>query len=368
MSETLQVSIAILAYNAESRIRRCLDAAINQTRLPDEIFVVDNHSADNTVEIIRQNYPSVRIHRTKANLGCAGGRNVQLAQATYPFILIVDDDAILGERCLEELENAVQRNSSAAIWAPRICYEQDRSMIQFDGGGTMHYVSEAILKNPNKQVADAGLCGEPESGNSPMTRNARSARRETLGFQGGVAFLIRKQTALDMGGYDEDFFFGRTDGEFSFRLMLEGNDIAFVPLSVAYHAVAPRGFSQLERQMRNRWWLMLKTYSTSTIVAIAPALLAYELVLLVFLATKGKTGAYLAAARTVIADLPMVRQKRRRFLPRKRRRDCDVLGSGRINIRPDIASGFLVRGGLAGVAHALSLYWSFARRILAVLQ
>ena len=353
MSETLQVSIAILAYNAESRIRRCLDAAIKQTRLPDEIFVVNNHSVDSTVEIIRQNYPAVRIHSTKVNLGCAGGRNVQLAQATYPFVLIVDDDAILDERCLEELENGVQRNSSAAIWAPRICYEQDRSMIQFDGGGTIHYVSEAILKNPNKQVADAGLSGEPG---------------ETLGFQGGVAFLIRKQTALDMGGYDEDFFFGRTDGEFSFRLMLEGNDIAFVPLSVAYHAVTPRGFSQLERQIRNRWWLMLKTYSMSTIVAIAPALLAYELVLLVFLATKGKTGAYLAAARIVIADLPIVRQKRRRFLPRKRRRDCDVLGSGRINIRPDIASSFLVRGGLAGVGYALSLYWSVARRILAVLQ
>lgn len=324
-----------------------------QTRAADEVIVVDNASQDGTGDLVEAHYPAVVVHRNAKNSGCSGGRNDQIRRSTHQYVMIVDDDAFLDPGCLEALESAVATRPDASIWAPRICYEQDRERIQFDGGGDIHFVCEAVLRNPDRLVVE---CPPENVGN-----------RE-LGFQGGVAFLLDKVAALEVDGYDESFFFGRTDGEFSFRLTLLKKSIVHVPGALVFHRVKLRGLAQVERQIRNRWAMMLHTFSASTLIVIFPALLMYEVALAIFLTAKGDIRAYVGAWRQLWTRLPTIWKKRKGFVARKAALDRDVLVSGAINMRADLKSNRTIHFGLAAMNYFFNAYWRIAGLLLRLFQ
>lgn len=351
--EPTRMTVAVLAHNAVGHINECLDAVMKQSRMPDEVILIDNASTDGTADFVKEHYPTVVIFRNAENSGCSGGRNDQIRRSTHRYVMIVDDDAFLAPDCLELLEQGMAARGDASIWAPRICYEQDRERIQFDGGGEIHFVCEAVLRNPDKLLAEC-------------PSGAVEARE--LGFQGGVAFMLDKDSSAEVGGYDQTFFFGRTDGEYSFRLVLLGKIIVHTPEAVVFHRVKPRGMAQVERQVRNRWTLMLRTYSASTLVVIFPALLVYESALLVFLAIKGNLGAYFSAWRQLLGLLPEIRAKRRGFIARKRVNDREVLVAGSINMRADLKTSRPVQLGLSGLNYFFAAYWYVARQLLRIFQ
>lgn len=80
----------------------------------------------------RGGYPNASLVSTGSNTGCSGGRNRQLSAACYGLVMVVDDDAFLHPSCLEELAKAVCELPDAAICSPRVCYEQDRGLVQSD--------------------------------------------------------------------------------------------------------------------------------------------------------------------------------------------------------------------------------------------
>src|SRR5690606_9888501 len=208
------ISVCVLAHDAAGRIRACLDAVRAQSLPPAEVVVVDNASADETAAIVRSEYPDVRLERSDRNTGCSGGRNLQIRRARRRYVMIVDDDALLEQTCLERLAEAVRRRlPEAAVWAPRVCYEQNRNIVQYDGGD-IHYLGEVVAIN-----AERPLDGdETRTRGQVVDRAGAHANRLpcepfTTTLQGGVAYLIDRHAALAVGGYDEDFFFGRSDGE-----------------------------------------------------------------------------------------------------------------------------------------------------------
>jgi GT2 family glycosyltransferase len=337
------ICVAVLTHNAHDQLRRCLDAILNQTYTPAEILVIDNASTDQTPRLIRESYPSVRLVLSETNGGCSGGRNLQLSEPTHRLVMIVDHDVVLHSHCLKALADAVTALPDAAIWSPRVCYEQQPATIQFDGV-SLHFIGEAVLTNPDTPISEAQL-------QDPFS----------VPIAGGVAFLVDRDAALSIGGYDETFFFGKTDGDFSFRLNSAGHDIYTVPKAVAYHRMKPRGTLQVERQVRNRWAMILKSYAWRTLILISPALLFYELCLLGFLTLKGKTLAYIKGNLLVLRDLPAIFRERKRVQSLKRRRDRDLLSGGRMNIRNDLVKNPVIYLAHKTIDSVLRAYWSCIR-------
>jgi len=337
------ISVAILVYNARDKVRPCLDSVLSQTHPPAEVLVIDNASTDDTADIIRKEYPQVRLERSEVNGGCSGGRNLQLRLPTHRHVMIVDDDVLLDPTCLEHLAGSARDLADAAAWSPRVCYEQDRGVIQFDGVH-LHFIGEAVLTNPGMPIGP-GLPEEPFA----------------VPIAGGVAFMVDRDKALAIGGYDESFHFGKTDGDFSFRLSGAGETIYTVPKAVVYHRMKPRGISQVHRQVRNRWALILKSYAWRTVILLIPALLLYELSLMVFMAAKGGLGHYLKGNIRLLGDLPGILRERRRVQKHKRCRDRDLLSGGGMNIRHDLVKNPLVRHAHRLLDTVLRAYWSCIR-------
>lgn len=364
------VSVAVLTHDAAPRIRECLDAVLRQSHAPEEILVVDNASQDDTVEIVRREYPGVRIVRSGRNTGCSGGRQRQISSATHRHVLIVDDDAFLARRCLERLAEAAGRLTDGAIWAPRVVYDHDRNTVQYDGGD-LHFVGEIVAINPERRrdpdaddaddERDAHQIVQPQDAGRPLPTEPFVTT-----IQGGVAYLIDRDAALSLGGYDESYYFGRSDGEISLRLTLAGRRVYTVPRAVVYHRFTPRGLANVRNQVRNRWMLILTTYSARTLLVLSPALLAYEVLLLAFLTLRRVPHRYVAGNADLLRSLPRVLRRRRAVLATKRRSDRELLTSGFMNMRADAAGG----GGAVRVAYRLvnrffQAYWALARRLVA---
>jgi len=87
-----QVSFVVATMNRKDILRRCLDSIVKQQYGNFEVIVVDNGSKDGTPDMVRREYPDVRLFALPENLGVAGGRTAGLRQARGSFMVQLDDD------------------------------------------------------------------------------------------------------------------------------------------------------------------------------------------------------------------------------------------------------------------------------------
>lgn len=104
---------------------------------------------------------------------------------------------------------------------------------------------------------------------------------------------------------------------------MSGRAVYTVPRTLVSHRVKKRGFRFVHQQIRNRWLLILVTYSWRSIVTLLPAFLIDECALIASLMVQGKLTDCLAANCDVVRGLPVILAKRRQVQTLKRRRDRD---------------------------------------------
>lgn len=103
------VCAIIPTYNRSDMLRECLDSLFAQTKLPDEIIVVNDGSSDETAAMIATHYPTVRL-LLKENGGKSSALNEGLRATNADYIWICDDDDIAHPEGLETLLNVLKTN------------------------------------------------------------------------------------------------------------------------------------------------------------------------------------------------------------------------------------------------------------------
>ena len=100
-SNTLTVSLIIPTYNRASLLPNAIDSVLTQTRVPDEIIVVDDGSTDNTIKVLEPYQPRVKVLR-QTNQGPSASRNSGLRAATGDLIAFLDSDDTLTTDSVEK--------------------------------------------------------------------------------------------------------------------------------------------------------------------------------------------------------------------------------------------------------------------------
>ena len=137
----------------------------------------------------------------------------------------------------------------------------------------------------------------------PAARRARPARAD-IGVASGNGLLLDRHAALAVGLFDERYFMGKDDGDFTHRMRIAGYRILELPEALVLHGSRPRSDWLFYYQIRNRWHFMLKNYQWRTLIAILPCLVVHEPLQLVVLHAKGHGGTYWKAVRGLLAMLP----------------------------------------------------------------
>lgn len=109
------LSIVIVTFNSSNVILNALEK-INSQKY--EVFVVDNASQDNTIELVKNNFPLVNIIQNNKNLGFGRANNIALNQINNPYALILNPDAFIDQDNIEILLKTMSDNPRVAICAP----------------------------------------------------------------------------------------------------------------------------------------------------------------------------------------------------------------------------------------------------------
>jgi GT2 family glycosyltransferase len=118
---SVQLSIVIVAWNAKPFLELCLDSiAKNPPRRTLEVLVVDNASADDTVEMVESKFPWVKLIKSKENLGFAKGNNVAIRQCEGQYIALVNPDVVVFPGCLDALADFLDENPKVGDVGPRV--------------------------------------------------------------------------------------------------------------------------------------------------------------------------------------------------------------------------------------------------------
>jgi GT2 family glycosyltransferase len=347
-----RVDVVVTNYNGAEHLKHALPALARQGARLGDVRILDNASTDDSARVAAEIAPAAELVALATNGGPCPARNAGLAAARTPWVLLVDNDAVLEDGVLEKLVAAARANPRAAIVQPRSVFASEPSRVHYDGG-ELHYVGLFSLRNFYSAVASARGAGTIEVGGAVS-----------------VAMLVRRELVLELGAFDESFFILFEDLDLSLRVRMAGWTILSVEDAIVLHRGGTPGISFREGKYpssraflhsRNRWLHLVKNHRWRTLVVCAPALCAYELAWACFCAASGTLGDYLRGKLAFARQCGAALRARRAIQARRVRADRELLVGGPLTIAPQVERGRASTAALALLDAFLRAWWKLAR-------
>lgn len=226
----MQLSIVIVNYNVKHYLRQCLDSVRKAIEGMDaEVFVVDNHSRDGSVEYLKQRYQDVKFIESNHNLGFARANNLAIRQSRGKYVLLLNPDTIVAEDTIRNVISFMDAHEEAGGVGVR--------MLKCNGESAL----ESRRGMPTPMTAFYKMCG--------LCRRFPKSRRFGKYYMGYLpwdkpcqidiisgAFCMLRHTALDkVGLIDEDFFMYGEDIDLSYRLLKGGFQNWYLPETILHY-------------------------------------------------------------------------------------------------------------------------------------
>lgn len=208
----------IVTYNSAQDIRQCIKSLVHHVM---KVVIIDNHSTDDTVTVVERNFPEVIIIQNCKNLGFARGLNTGIKLALRhkaEYILIINPDAIVKDRAIEDLRDFLARDVNRGVAGPVVEYiSKVNGGLQYDFGGKINLFigrSTHIIRN-----------------------NIGGLTPEKRDYVSGCCMLIKSRILKTTGLFDEQFFMYYEDDDFCLRASLAGFSVWNCPKARIFHKI-----------------------------------------------------------------------------------------------------------------------------------
>lgn len=217
----MNLSTIIITNNEVKHIKNCLTSLGKFGA--GEVILVDNNSADDTVWIVENDFPQVRIIKNRSNRGVAVARNQSLKLANGDYVLFLDADAVLTAGALEHLLEVINQDSRIGIAGPKLIYPD----------GSLQY---SCRQFPTfRDILGRGLGSKSGRQSRYLMRDYDHQTPREVDWVLGACQLIRRKTFEDIGFLDERYFYGYEDVDFCWRARRKEWKVVYVPEAVVVH-------------------------------------------------------------------------------------------------------------------------------------
>lgn len=220
------IAVVILNWNGSEMMRRFLPSVVAGCKGEGEVIVADNGSTDDSLEMLRKEFPELRTVVLDKNYGFAEGYNQafrRLDGEHFDYLLLLNSDVRCTEGWLTPLREYMDAHPDCAACQPKIRAEWDTSRLEYAGacGGYIDRDGYPFCRGRIFAVA------EVDEGQYDDVADVFWAT--------GAALMIRTSDWTSSGGLDGRFFAHNEEIDLCWRLRSRGRRIVCVPQSVVYH-------------------------------------------------------------------------------------------------------------------------------------
>lgn len=228
MENTPLISAIILNYRNPQYTVQCAHNLLRQTIANEmEILVVDNHSCDDSIGVLRNRLgkiPNLRIIETPENLGFGGGNNFGEKHARGKYILILNPDTEPEADSLERLLELIEKDETIGIIAPKLEFK-DKSVR--DSFRRFPSAFDFIIKRTFlRHLMHDRL-------NRYLRRSIHPTETCDVEWVVGAFMLLRRSLYEALGGFDERYFLFLEDTDICRRCWEKGFRVVFSPQTKA---------------------------------------------------------------------------------------------------------------------------------------
>ena len=220
----MKTAIVILNWNTADYLRKFLPGVIASCQGRDaEVVVADSASTDDSLKVLREEFPAVRVIALEANYGFTGGYNRALEQVEAEYFVLMNSDIEVPEDWLDPLVAWMDTHPRCGACGPKLLSWYERDTFEYAGaaGGLLDPMGYPLCRGRilNRLEKDRGQYDTPER----------------VGWITGACLLVRSSLWKALGGLDARFFAHMEEIDLCWRAQLSGWEIQVVPSSKVYH-------------------------------------------------------------------------------------------------------------------------------------
>lgn len=219
----MDISIIIVNLNTSQLLQECLSSIYACTKeVTFEVIVVDNHSSDDSVPMLKARFPQVRLIENTTNNRYAIANNQGLAIAQGTYVLYLNSDILLHGNTLKELRQFLETHQDAAGVGGKLVYPDDRhqnSCFRFPSALTLFYV----------------FCFARFYWKTPLTGTYAShtfTSPQRVDFVVGACFMARRSLLIQCQGMDSDYYLYGEDSDLCYRMQQLSWHIYYDPTTI----------------------------------------------------------------------------------------------------------------------------------------
>ena len=229
MTDTL-LSICIVTYRARDYLRDCLASLYaNPPAGPCEVIVVDNHSEDGTLEMLKTEFPRVSIIETRGNEGFTAPMNRALRQASGRYLLQLNPDTLIHPQAFDQLIDFMETHPGVGICGPKVLNVDGSLQKPCRRGESRPWAVISYFLGLSRLFPHSRLFGEY------LMNYMDEDETHAVAGVSGSCMLIRRKLVEGIGYLDERFFAYQEDADYCFRARLAGWKVYFVPTAQITH-------------------------------------------------------------------------------------------------------------------------------------
>ena len=243
------VSIVILNYNGVKYLNDFLPSVLATQYENFEVVVADNGSTDDSLSMLKEKFPTVKLLTNKTNEGFAGGYNWALKKVQADYYVLLNSDVSVTPNWLSPMVDLLSSDQSIGACQPKLLSYHQPTLFEYAGasGGWIDSLGYPFSRG---RIFDICETDEKQYDNA-----------EPIFWASGAAFMIRANLFHELEGFDGNFFAHQEEIDLCWRMQLAGYKLYACPSAIVYHVGAgtlPRGGRKVFLNFRNNLVMMCK--------------------------------------------------------------------------------------------------------------
>lgn len=226
----MKLAVVILSFNTKELLQDCLSSIFEKKWQTDfEVWLVDNGSADGSAQMVKKNFPKVKLIESKENLGFTGGNNLALKKAQADYYLLLNSDTVVLDGSIDKLINFADNHDFGILSCKLL--NKDKTLQPNAGDLPTLFPTFVWLSG----LDDVLFFLKNYLPSVHKTSKSYYLGQKEVGWVSGSVMLIKDQVVKKIGGLDEKIFMYGEDLEYCLRAYKNGFKVGWTDSAQIIH-------------------------------------------------------------------------------------------------------------------------------------